>query len=707
MNEDKSSTHKCEVVPVVLEKHPNADSLSIVRVFGYQVCVRTDAWQNIALGAFVVPDSIVDVSRPEFAFLSTMPDNKGKTHVRIRAKKLRGEPSYGLLIPAPDGAKEGDDVAELLGIERYVPPEERNSHGAAQGYVSTKATPIPPPDVPFHIPDYHVDAFQRYARDAFIPGEMVYVSEKIDGCLRNNTKITMSDYSQKKIADIKVGEEVLGYENNRIVASVVTNVFHNDKTLEWMEIRIKRCMAVSGNHEAVIVCTPNHQFFINGQYKRADELTVGDHAIGIRYDADLNPIQKQILLGKMLGDGCYYNAGHTADISFGHKQDHSQYVDWCLQGLGDVGMPTSPTVSGYRTEMVRGRTTRSHFIKKEFEDFFQRDSNTKHIPESVVQKLTPIALAFWYMDDGSLNHKDGQEDWAVFSTCCFDFDDHVILLKALKKFDIDGELQTSKGFLSIRLNSDEAEKLFLLIAPYVPVVMQYKLPQRYHGFSSFLPLFQTQYKPSAPVQIISKITRLQKTYEKYDIETTTHNFFANKILVHNSNSRFLWDGQRMHIGSHHRWLEPDGTSMWHKILTVRPEIVDFCKSNPNVVLFGEVVGFVQDLHYGMNPGEINFVAFDVMDNGKWLDVLDMVALVNKYGLYTPPRLGILPYDFENLMAMAEGPSLYGKALHYREGCVVRPLMERTEFRIGRVQLKIVSMNYLEAGGKEKPYKSRS
>ena len=74
----------------------------------------------------------------------------------------------------------------------------------------------------------------------------------------------------------------------------------------------------------------------------------------------------------MLGDGCYYNAGHTADISFGHKQDHSQYVDWCLQGLGDVGMPTSPTVSGYRTEMVRGRTTRSHFIKKEFEDFFQR-----------------------------------------------------------------------------------------------------------------------------------------------------------------------------------------------------------------------------------------------------------------------------------------------------------------------------------------------
>ena len=354
MTEEKSSTHKCEVVPVVLEKHPNADSLSIVRVFGYQVCVRTDAWGDKALGAYVVPDSVVDVSRPEFAFLAEMSDNKGKTHVRIRAKKLRGVPSYGLLIPVPEGVKEGDDVAELLGVERYVPPEERNSHGAAQGYVTTKAIPIPGPDVQFHIPDYHVDAFQRYAKGAFVDGEMVYVSEKIDG----------------------------------------------------------------------------------------------------------------------------------------------------------------------------------------------------------------------------------------------------------------------------------------------------------------------------------------------------------------ANSRYMWDGQRMHIGSHHRWLEPEGVSMWHKILEVRPEIKAFCMANPNLVLFGEVFGFVQDLHYGMSPGEINFIAFDVMDNGRWMNVLDMTNLVGKFDVPTAPFIAQMPYDFDQLMAMAEGPSLYGLTKHYREGVVVRPLIERTEFRIGRVQLKIVSMNYLEAGGKEKPYKAK-
>jgi len=62
----------------------------------------------------VVPDSIVDVSRPEFSFLSTRGDVKdGK--LRIRVSKFRGTLSMGLLIPAPQGMVEGDDAAEFLG----------------------------------------------------------------------------------------------------------------------------------------------------------------------------------------------------------------------------------------------------------------------------------------------------------------------------------------------------------------------------------------------------------------------------------------------------------------------------------------------------------------------------------------------------------------------------------------------------------------
>lgn len=64
------STHKAEVVPVVLEKHPNADSLSIVKVFGYTVVVNTKQWEGHTKAVYIVPDSLVDASRTEFSFLS-------------------------------------------------------------------------------------------------------------------------------------------------------------------------------------------------------------------------------------------------------------------------------------------------------------------------------------------------------------------------------------------------------------------------------------------------------------------------------------------------------------------------------------------------------------------------------------------------------------------------------------------------------------
>src|SRR4051812_40299573 len=110
--EATKSTHKVEVVPVVMKPHENASALSIVSAFGYTVCVKTEDWKDIPLAAYIPPDSICP-DTPEFAFLGT---NK-----RIRVRKMRGVFSYGLLVPAPKGAKIGDNVAEALGIIHYEP----------------------------------------------------------------------------------------------------------------------------------------------------------------------------------------------------------------------------------------------------------------------------------------------------------------------------------------------------------------------------------------------------------------------------------------------------------------------------------------------------------------------------------------------------------------------------------------------------------
>lgn len=155
-----NSTHRVEVVPVELQPHPNADTLSIVHVFGYQACVRTADWQGVSIGAYIPPDSICP-DTPDFAFLGD--------HRRIKVKRLRGEISQGLLVPAPAGAQVGDDVAEILGVTHYEPPMPVSTGGEVER----------PPSG--YRPAYDLESARRYGAVVFEPGEPLFVTEKIHG----------------------------------------------------------------------------------------------------------------------------------------------------------------------------------------------------------------------------------------------------------------------------------------------------------------------------------------------------------------------------------------------------------------------------------------------------------------------------------------------------------------------------------------------
>lgn len=148
-----------EVVPIHLEPHENADSLSVVKIRGYSVCVRTADWTEGQLGAYIPPDSVVPDTE-QFSFLD------GHRHIKV--KRLRGVFSMGMLIPAPIGAQVGDNVAELLNIIHYEPPLPAETGGEAekppQGYK----------------PSYDVESFYRF-ESVLQPGEEIVATEKIHG----------------------------------------------------------------------------------------------------------------------------------------------------------------------------------------------------------------------------------------------------------------------------------------------------------------------------------------------------------------------------------------------------------------------------------------------------------------------------------------------------------------------------------------------
>lgn len=168
MNCTKNSTHKAEVVLVKLEKHENADSLSVVRVYGYPVVVKTADWQDGMLGAYLPPDSMADTERPEFAFLANGKDRMA----RIRAKKFRGVQSFGLLVHAPAGSKPGDDVAELLNVGHYDP--------MANTPLDTGGEAESAPTCLAQLAAYDIESLRRYP-EILIAGEQVHVTEKIHG----------------------------------------------------------------------------------------------------------------------------------------------------------------------------------------------------------------------------------------------------------------------------------------------------------------------------------------------------------------------------------------------------------------------------------------------------------------------------------------------------------------------------------------------
>lgn len=158
-----------------ITKHDNADTLSIVDVEGYPVIVRTTDFKVGDKAIYIPVDALVPIDRKEFAFLKKK-DNK--THHRIKAMRLRGIFSMGLLITAGDldPMLEGLSIQQQLGIEKYVPPSERRAEAHLGRIKAAKEARNSP-----KLPIYGLDPMRKYA-SVLQEGEQVCITEKIHGC---------------------------------------------------------------------------------------------------------------------------------------------------------------------------------------------------------------------------------------------------------------------------------------------------------------------------------------------------------------------------------------------------------------------------------------------------------------------------------------------------------------------------------------------
>jgi RNA ligase (TIGR02306 family) len=118
-----------------------------------------------------------------------------------------------------------------------------------------------------------------------------------------------------------------------------------------------------------------------------------------------------------------------------------------------------------------------------------------------------------------------------------------------------------------------------------------------------------------------------------------------------------------------------------------------------VMLFGETFGAgVQDLGYGVQKGEPGYFAFDMSIKGRYLDYDDFAKICAERDIPIAHVLYHGPFGPECLKHTTGRETISGKAVHMREGIVIRPAKERYEPDIGRVILKSVNEEYLLRGG---------
>ena len=117
------SVFKVEVVKLHIAPHPDADVLELAQVGGYVAVVRKGEFRTGDLAVYIPEGAVVPTEI--LARMGLEGKLAGPQKNRVKAARLRGVLSQGLVGSFKAlgiEAREGDDVAERLGITKYEPP---------------------------------------------------------------------------------------------------------------------------------------------------------------------------------------------------------------------------------------------------------------------------------------------------------------------------------------------------------------------------------------------------------------------------------------------------------------------------------------------------------------------------------------------------------------------------------------------------------
>lgn len=194
----------------------------------------------------------------------------------------------------------------------------------------------------------------------------------------------------------------------------------------------------------------------------------------------LSDTQREILIGILLGDAHLesQNKGKTYRLKIEQSLKHRDYVNH-LHDLFHEWVLTDPRmkkVSRYgKISYNVAFATLAHDAFRFYAHQFY-DGRKKKVPKLIHRWLTPKALAYWFMDDGSM--KSSQSKGVILNTQGFSRTEVERLCEILvHHYQLKVSLRSQKEGWQLYFSGESYEKLNVLIRPHLVPAMLYKWPK--------------------------------------------------------------------------------------------------------------------------------------------------------------------------------------------------------------------------------------
>ena len=471
------------------------------------------------------------------------------------AQKL-GVDTDALLVSQPDTGEQALEIADMLirsgAIDIIV--------------IDSVAALVPRAEIEGEMGDSHVGLQARLMSQALrkLTGTisstnttMIFINqlrEKIGvmfGCFSYDTRVTLADGSTEKIGKIvnqKLPLEVRTYdvELNQMVNRPITNWFDNGPAEHFLQFTVEKS---GGNGPSQFAATDNHLIRTPGGWREAGELIVGDRVLA-NETARLSDQQLQLVLGGLMGDAHLapnLRDRHGVRFRMGHGEAQVEYLDWKASLFGNIGQSRTVNAKGAAFVDLSPLPELG-----ELREVVYWGDGKKHLTDDYLKSLTPLALAIWFMDDGSFTERSlGLQQRTAGGSGRVEF--CVEAMSEASRVRLADYLRDVHGVdckLSIRgaakkavltMTTAGSSRFLELVAPFVHPSMDYKLLPRLRGQFAVEPQFIEPSQVLVPARVLSIETKPQtRSMHRFDIEVgathnaATHNYFVDGVMVHNS-----------------------------------------------------------------------------------------------------------------------------------------------------------------------------